>query len=871
MSDPPAPPPGAVICMICKIRDGLVGECQCVPVTKGDMLVNRRRLDKMTQASILTSLDQADELNEAEKKLQVFLYKAIKKSKVAVGRPAKLAFANGALKFQKLDRQAIAVYIATRDYRQHPKKYRGDFQSDDEYEAWLNVDEVDATRVAPHPARSVVDKAARRNYKWSPLEIEIVLQKYNQLACNKYATVRWFQQHLQGSTIAARLQPSNIQWWEKTYLHAVSNSTTAVIGKKRGRKQALSEASQFYRKLVVTVGHHLAAGLPGNAHVISGLIRAMVQLESPTSLTSKFEVSLSYTYAFLHANDFVTRRGTTNRKEPSDWEYQWERQILRLAHIVKRYNIPPALVIGFDHTGFQLLPLQNTTWAARGASVVPMIGLDDMRQMTGVIVEAMGDNFEGLVVGIQLIYQGKTDRCLPDEGHRSKPLFSDFVFGYTYNHWADEDTNIDLFRDIIVVHLLQVKQRLQLLEDHRAVVMLDAWPVQKTASFRQRVQNKWPWIVLLYVFAGGTGRSQKFDVDGANVMKPKLSERARLYIEKHVCFVAAGSFVFLGGFSFGNLGSVSKSRSVLVQFSAKLKAGEKAEDIRLDLTMTTLKVQQLYWLGEVYAEFKANVPARTAGWARTQVPLAYTPEWQRCALEWHAEGKLWPGNTVEAIPAGDEQEPSPTTDDLEVQTFTDGQENEVARAGQIEPITCRDSFDSLGGADIENEKQQKKAKITAEDLEYDLEDMTPETVCVCLAEGKDEFSFAVKVGRYLSPLLHLLQVLDIDLEGNRIKWRWFYSKSTCMNTKTRVMEVAALEHGFRNGKHPVQAWCSFYNDEFVYCWELDEEDDPACIPTDFHSALLKNLSALLKAKRGGQKTSGAEPETSGAADAFASA
>ncbi|KAK3249772.1 hypothetical protein CYMTET_40812 [Cymbomonas tetramitiformis] len=95
MSDPPTPPPGVVICMICKIRHGLVGECQCVPVTKGDMLVNRRRLDKMTQASILTSLgvkvgapktdndpvvrrpaitayDQADELNEAEKKLQVF-------------------------------------------------------------------------------------------------------------------------------------------------------------------------------------------------------------------------------------------------------------------------------------------------------------------------------------------------------------------------------------------------------------------------------------------------------------------------------------------------------------------------------------------------------------------------------------------------------------------------------------------------------------------------------------------------------------------------------------------------------------------------------------------------------------------------------
>eukprot|EP00854_Cymbomonas_tetramitiformis_P016230 gene16230-19260_t len=80
-----------------------------------------------------------------------------------------------------------------------------------------------------------------------------------------------------------------------------------------------------------------------------------------------------------------------------------------------------------------------------------------------------------------------------------------------------------------------------------------------------------------------------------------------------------------------------------MQFSAKLKAGEKAEDIRLDLTMTTLKG------------------------------------------------------------------PSPTTDDLELQMFTDGQEEEDARAGQIEPVTCRNSFDSMGGADIEAEKQEKKS------------------------------------------------------------------------------------------------------------------------------------------------------------------
>ncbi|KAK3233685.1 hypothetical protein CYMTET_56042 [Cymbomonas tetramitiformis] len=509
----------------------------------------------------------------------------------------------------------------------------------------------------------------------------------------------------------------------------------------------------------------------------------------------------------------------------------WERQILRLAHIVKAYNIPPALVIGFDHTGFQVLPLKNTTWAARGASVVPMIGLDDMRQITGVIVEAMGDEFEGLVVGMQLVYQGKTDRCLPDTQHREKSLFQDFIFTYTYNHWADEDTNIDLFEFIIVPHLLAVKTRLNLLDDQHAVTMLDAWPVQKTESFKSRVKAKWPWIILLYIFAGGTGKSQKYDVDGANVMKPKLSNRAAQYIER--------------------------------EFAKQLKEGAKAEDIRLDLTLNTLKVQQLYWLGEVYDEFKANVPARIAGWLKTKVPLAFTPEWQQRALEWKASGKLWPSNSVDAVPEGEELEPSPTQDDL-VLVFTVGQEL-ADRDDADRTHLCRDTFVSLGGTVVEARKKAKRAGITAEDLEYEIEDMTPETVCLCLAANQDEYSFRLKVGKFVSPPLHLLHVQDVDPESGKILWQWYFPKAGSMlNSKTRVLKPDAMANGFTGGKSPVKAWCSFFNDEFIYCWELDEGDFPGSIPEDFQPSVLANLGAMMKAQRQGKNkaTSGTGPSTS---------
>ncbi|KAK3247538.1 hypothetical protein CYMTET_42966 [Cymbomonas tetramitiformis] len=106
-------------------------------------------------------------------------------------------------------------------------------------------------------------------------------------------------------------------------------------------------------------------------------------------------------------------------------------------------------------------------------------------------------------------------------------------------------------------------------------------------------------------------------------------------------------------------------------------------------------------------------------------------------------GKLWPGNSVEDVPAADELEPSPADDDLGNMTFTDAAEAAAAGLVVREVETCRDTFDSLGGADIVKSKE-KVAEVSAEDLEFELEDMTPETVCICLAEGKDEFSFIVK-------------------------------------------------------------------------------------------------------------------------------
>ncbi|KAK3269006.1 hypothetical protein CYMTET_22524 [Cymbomonas tetramitiformis] len=268
------------------------------------------------------------------------------------------------------------------------------------------------------------------------------------------------------------------------------------------------------------------------------MIRSYLGEHAPERLKG-FSVSDSWTKALLYAINLTPRKGTSNRKEPSDWEEQIELMVLQIAYIAEKENIPPALITAFDHIGLQIMPVRNQTWAEVNADTVPLMHLDDYRQITGVVAEAMNDDMGGVVLGMQLVYQGTTDKCLPARDIRNNgdfpavysPGVMAYPMTYTYNHWADEETNMELFEALIIPYLQQTKVRLSLPPDQKAITLLDCWPVQKTASFRSRVKTRYPWLLLRYIPPKCTGKGQKFDVDGGGIVKPKIVARAQKYVE----------------------------------------------------------------------------------------------------------------------------------------------------------------------------------------------------------------------------------------------------------------------------------------------------------------------------------------------------
>ena len=77
--------------------------------------------------------------------------------------------------------------------------------------------------------------------------------------------------------------------------------------------------------------------------------------------------------------------------------------------IVGLEKIPPELVLNWDQTGIKLVPSASWTMHERGSRRVELMDIIDKRQITAVFCGSL----IGAFLPIQLIYKGKTDRCLP--------------------------------------------------------------------------------------------------------------------------------------------------------------------------------------------------------------------------------------------------------------------------------------------------------------------------------------------------------------------------------------------------------------------------------------------------------------------------
>lgn len=93
-------------------------------------------------------------------------------------------------------------------------------------------------------------------------------------------------------------------------------------------------------------------------------------------------------------------------------------------------DIPIELVINWDQTGIYYVPVSNWTMAKEGDKRVEIVGKDDKRQITA-------GSMSGDFLPPQVIYQGKTTRCIP-----LIEFPPDWDITFSENHWSNEDTMV---------------------------------------------------------------------------------------------------------------------------------------------------------------------------------------------------------------------------------------------------------------------------------------------------------------------------------------------------------------------------------------------------------------------------------------------
>jgi len=141
-----------------------------------------------------------------------------------------------------------------------------------------------------------------------------------------------------------------------------------------------------------------------------------------------------------------------------------------------------------------------------GSSDVAVVGAEDKRQITACIAASL----RGDLLPLQLIFQGKTARCLPASTASAVAARVDITC--SDNHWSTQETMQRWIVKVLLPHSERMISMHELDANAHILLLLDCWAVHKSAEFRGWLQKEHPRIHLVFVPANCTSKLQLADV-----------------------------------------------------------------------------------------------------------------------------------------------------------------------------------------------------------------------------------------------------------------------------------------------------------------------------------------------------------------------
>ena len=159
--------------------------------------------------------------------------------------------------------------------------------------------------------------------------------------------------------------------------------------------------------------------------------------------------------------DFVKRKAISKAKVTVENSAVLKEEfLLDIRGLFEMEEIPQNLILNWDQTAVNYVPVSNWTMAKEGSKKVLIAGIDDIRQITLVLAAAM----TGKLLPLQLVCQGKTKACLPTVNFPA-----DWDMTFSPNHWCNGITMDHYVQNVIVPYVQDTRKNLHLDANHRAV------------------------------------------------------------------------------------------------------------------------------------------------------------------------------------------------------------------------------------------------------------------------------------------------------------------------------------------------------------------------------------------------------------------
>ena len=357
-----------------------------------------------------------------------------------------------------------------------------------------------------------------------------------------------------------------------------------TIGKSAsGRPNSLREDLLNKVKDII-VGTRAAGGVISRRMVIA-IGNGVVKANDPNILREyggHLELTEGWARRVLASMNWTKRKGTTGKVDPSEQLLQEEKLTFQknIATIVVEHDIPEDLILNLDQTPLSYLSPGKYTFNPKGAHNVPIKGVDDKRQITATFAVTLPGEF----LPLQVIYQGKTKRCLP------KYTFPDsFDITHTENHWSNREKSVDFFKNIVFPYFEKVKTEKNYPKEQVSLVIMDTFKGQDNPILEKLCRENYCEIVI--VPHNLTNKFQPLDL---TVNKPAKS--------------------FMSG---------KYNAWYADQVTRQLQRGINPSDVKISLKLTDIKVLHTQWIVDTYHYLKDHREFIVNGFAAAGITEAF--------------------------------------------------------------------------------------------------------------------------------------------------------------------------------------------------------------------------------------------------------